>query len=117
MKNSVAGYGQPAARIREVVDGQGQLTEEFGGFVVDKFGFEALFHPPETRARRHLLVRVAELAQQAADLVGASPGLADRLERRALFDPAGVHLLQQPAFEFPAMLRPPGITAAPAAVQ
>ena len=94
-----AGIKRSAQEEIQLVDGEGELAEQLGGFLVRAARVQPTFHLPEAEAERGGLLAVAEFTQEPADFVGALAGGADRAQRRRRLDAAGGHRLEERALE------------------
>ncbi len=101
----------------EVVDSQSELPIHLGGFIIQVSALQAPGRSPEAGAQGRLFVIVAQLPQQAPNLVGPLVSGVDDTPGRIGLSAVCLHALEQEALEVAAVIGAVSINPASAAVK
>ena len=96
----------------EAVHRQAQVRERVPGRFVRLGRFHATLRAVEALAQRTIILGITEFAQEPTNAVRPLPGLFDQPQRNGKFDPAGLCVLEDTAFENAALRRPVGVEPA-----
>jgi len=101
----------------EVVDSQGELGIRISRFFIQIALLQALSGAAEAGAEGELLIRILQLAEQAADFLGPLARGADDAQGRAELRVTGPDALEEDAFKLAAVLGAVWIDATPAVIE
>jgi hypothetical protein len=96
---------------------EGKLSIRDGRFLIETQFFQPLGCSAKSSGQRTMFVGITQDAQQAPDLVPASPSSANDAQSAGGLDTPSLHLLEERAFEFAAVFGPVSVDPALAAVK